>query len=336
MSTTEKNNRATEFGSYDTRGHWKPPYPVNFSPLFEWPLKPKAIFKWLFGYPGFIWPVHILYVLLAFVTVVYFQPAIENCKNLEFGWIGLMLLRNFILIMIVFVGLHLVLYTFRLHGDERKYNPSFQEETKRQFLFGKQPLDNAFRTLVFGLPIWTAYEVLYVWAAANGRVPYMTFQEHPFWFVAWFFLIPFFLESHFYFIHRLLHWGPLFKYVHSVHHLNPNPGPLSGLAMHPVEHLLYFSATLIYFIIPSNPVHFFYHIQILALGAALGHTGFEGPLFNGKLVAGDYFHYLHHKYVTCNFGTNTIPWDKWLGVYFNGEGEYRPGKKTAAPDTKGN
>lgn len=330
MTATGKITRTTDFGTYDARGHWKPPYPTHYAPIFEWPLRPKAILKWLFGYPGFLWPMNTIYISFAFITVAFLQPAIEDCKNLEFGWIGLMLLRNFIMMMVVYGGLHLALYTFRLHGDRRKYNPSFQEETKRQFLFGKQPYDNAFRSLVSGLPIWTAYEVLYVWAAANGKVPYLSFQEHPFWFVALFFIIPFVRETHFYFIHRLIHWGPLFKYVHSVHHLNPNPGPWSGLAMHPVEHILYLSVPLMHFVIPSSPVHFFYHIQNLAMGPGLGHIGFEGPLFDGKIIAGDYFHYLHHKYVTCNFGLDTIPWDKWLGFYYNGEGEYRPRSKADA------
>jgi len=317
-----------EFGTRDERGHWKPPYSSGYSPLFIWPPRPKALVKWFFGYPGFFWPINILFILFSFVSVVFLQPAIENCKNLEFYWVGVMLLRNLILMVVVYSGLHLVFYKLRLHGNERKYHPSFQEETKRQFLFGKQPLDNMFRSLVFGLPIWTAYEVLYVWAAANGRVPLLIFQQNPVWFIGWFIAIPFLQETHFYFVHRLLHWGPLFKYVHSVHHLNPNPGPWSGLAMHPVEHILYMSFCLVHFIIPSNPWHFFYSIQSLALIPASSHLGFEGPLFKGKFIAGDYFHYLHHKYVTCNFGGNRIPWDKWLGVYFSGDGEYRPRRNT--------
>lgn len=331
MDLTKKTSSNPEFGTRDERGYWKPPYPTHFSPLFAWPLNPKAILKWLFGYPGFLWPMKALYTMFAFITVAFLQPAIETCKNLEFGWIGLMLLRNFIMMLVLNGVLHLMLYTFRLHGNERKYNPSFQEETKRQFLFGKQPLDNAFRSLFSGVPIWTAYEVLYIWAAANGRVPYMTFQQNPVWFVALFLIIPFVRETHFYFTHRLLHWGPLFKYVHSVHHLNPNPGPWSGMAMHPVEHIIYLSVTLIHFVIPSNTVHFFYHIQNLTMGPSLAHAGFEGPLFDGKLIIGDYFHYLHHKYVTCNFGLDNIPWDKWLGVWYNGEGEYRPKRKTITP-----
>jgi sterol desaturase/sphingolipid hydroxylase (fatty acid hydroxylase superfamily) len=325
-----------EFGTRDAKGHWKPPYPAEYSPLFDWPLKPMAILKWFFGYPGFLWPLHTLWLVFSFVTLAFLQPALALCKNLEFGWIGLMFLRNFIIMIVVYGGLHLVFYTLKLHGTERKYHPSFQEEHKKQFLFGRQPIDNAFRSLVTGLPIWTAYEVLYVWAAANGWVAYISFQDNPVWFIALFILIPFIRETHFYFIHRLIHWKPLYKSIHHIHHLNPNPGPWSGLAMHPIEQILYLSVPLIHFIIPSNPWHFFFHIQQLATGPASGHLGFEGPLFNGKLVIGDYYHYLHHKYVSCNFGLSIIPWDKWLGVYFSGIGEYRPKNKVATPAATAN
>jgi sterol desaturase/sphingolipid hydroxylase (fatty acid hydroxylase superfamily) len=316
-----------EYGSRDARGHWKPPYPARHAPLFEWPSRPQTLLTWFIGFPGLLWPVNLFFLLCASLTLKFFQPAIETSKTLEFGWIGMMLFRNFIFLLVVYGGLHLAYYTFKFSGAERKYNPSFQQESKRQFLFGKQVLDNLFRSLVFGLPIWTAYEVLYVWAAANGNIPYLSFDDNPVGFIVWFFLILFVRETHFYFTHRLIHWGLLFKYVHSVHHLNPNPGPWTGLAMHPVEHIIYFSSALIHFIIPTNPLHFFFHIQLLALIPAVGHLGFEGPLVNGKPLTSDYFHYLHHKYVNCNFGTTIVPWDKWLGVYYNGEGEYRPRRK---------
>lgn len=329
MNQTDNVNDA-KYGIRDARGHWKPPYPAGCAPLFDWPVRPKAILKWVFGYSGLLWPFNLLIFLFTCITVSFLQPAIENCKNLEIGWIGLMLVRNFLIMVILNGGLHLIYYTYKLDGKDRKYNPSFQEEPKRQFLFGKQVLDNSFRCLFFGLPIWTAYEVLYIWAAANGRIPYLGFRENPIGFVAWFFLILLLRETHFYFVHRLIHWGPLFKYVHSVHHLNPNPGPWSGLAMHPVEHLLYFSGVFIHFIIPSNPLHFFFHIQHLVIPPGPGHLGFEGPTYKEKPLMTSYFHYLHHKYVNCNFGMDIVPWDKWQGVYYDGVGEYRPGTKPAA------
>ncbi|RKX89234.1 MAG: hypothetical protein DRP70_04425 [Spirochaetes bacterium] len=44
---------------------------------------------------------------------------------------------------------------------------------------------------------------------------------------------------------------------------------------------------------------------------------------SNKWPVGNYFHYLHHRYVSCNFGRGTIPWDKWLGLFYDGEGVYK-------------
>ena len=47
-----------EFGIRDEKGHWRPPYPVRYAPLLTWPVRPLAFLKWIFGYPGFLWPVN--------------------------------------------------------------------------------------------------------------------------------------------------------------------------------------------------------------------------------------------------------------------------------------
>jgi lathosterol oxidase len=45
-------------------------------------------------------------------------------------------------------------------------------------------------------------------------------------------------DTYFYWTHRLLHWKPLFKTVHVVHHFSNNPTPFSAYAFHPVEALI--------------------------------------------------------------------------------------------------
>ena len=75
-------------------------------------------------------------------------------------------------------------------------------------------------------------------------------------------------DFNFYWVHRYIHrWGwpektfpwcdPgrfLYKWVHSYHHKSFNPGPWSGLAMHPVEHLLYFSRSFVCLFVGLHPV----------------------------------------------------------------------------------
>jgi sterol desaturase/sphingolipid hydroxylase (fatty acid hydroxylase superfamily) len=323
----EKNSdRRTDFGIYDEKGHWRPPYPCAFSPLFERPIKMRAVLKYIFGWGGYLWPRNALYAGLAVFTWFFLQAGLETTSQLGAQWIGFMLLRNIALMWFISGTQHLLLYTFKVQGNERKYNPQWQEKNSKKFLFNNQVADNIFMCTVSGGLIWTAYEVFYVWAASTRLAPLFAWADNPVWFVVFFLVIPIYRESHFYFIHRLIHWKPLLRSVHYIHHKNPNPGPWSGLSMHPVEHLLYFSVVLIHFVVPSHPIHFFYNSQLTALTPAGGHDGFEGPLLKGIFPIGDYFHYLHHRFVSCNFGTSTVPWDRWLGRFYNGEGTYRTKK----------
>jgi sterol desaturase/sphingolipid hydroxylase (fatty acid hydroxylase superfamily) len=169
--------------------------------------------------------------------------------------------------------------------------------------------------------------VLYFWLAAENRIPGISFESHPVWFIVLFLLLPVYRESHFYLIHRLIHWKPLLRAVHSLHHRNPNPGPWSGLSMHPVEHLLYFSSCAIFFFIPASPIHFLTTTIATGLAPAPGHTGFDTYLFKGWLPGGDFFHFLHHRHVSCNYGTPTAPWDKLGGTFYDGNGDYQEWKK---------
>ena len=127
--------------------------------------------------------------------------------------------------------LHLRLYRQRKQGTQFKYDSQWLDTDNPKFLFRNQTIDDLIWTLGSGVPIWTAYEVVSLWLFANGYIPFLNWATHPIWFVALMLLIPFFREVHFYLIHRLIHWPPLYRSVHKLHHANVNPGPWSGLAI---------------------------------------------------------------------------------------------------------
>ena len=58
----------------------------------------------------------------------------------------------------------------------------------------------------------------------------------------------------------------LYTHAHSVHHKSTNPGPRSGMSMHPVEHFFYFQCAwlpLLAAAVPAlamHPMHFLYAI----------------------------------------------------------------------------
>jgi sterol desaturase/sphingolipid hydroxylase (fatty acid hydroxylase superfamily) len=197
----------------------------------------------------------------------------------------------------------------------------------RQFTLGGQIRDNMFWTIASGVTVWTAYEVLMFWAIANGLAPMLTWAANPIWFIALFLLIPVWESFYFYWIHRFLHIPFFYKHVHALHHRNINVGPWSGMAMHPVEHLIFLGSVLIHFVVAAHPVHILFHLQYYALTAATTHTGFEGMVVKDKnrLKLGTFHHQMHHRYFECNYGSLELPWDKWFGSFHDG---------TAASDAK--
>jgi sterol desaturase/sphingolipid hydroxylase (fatty acid hydroxylase superfamily) len=209
-------------------------------------------------------------------------------------------------------------------GTGLQYNPRWQAKGNGIFLFDNQVLDNIFWTFISAVPIWSAYEILTFWGQANGWLPYLSWKHHPVWFVLLMLAIPMWRDIHFYVVHRLIHWPPLYRAVHCLHHNNVNVGPWSGLAMHPVEHVLYYSAVLIHWIIPSHPLHVLFDLQHLSYAPAQGHSGFERIVIRDGVAiqTHDYYHYLHHKYFEVNYGSHgAIPTDILFGTFHDGSDE---------------
>jgi sterol desaturase/sphingolipid hydroxylase (fatty acid hydroxylase superfamily) len=189
-----------------------------------------------------------------------------------------------------------------------------------QYTFGGQVRDNMFWTLVSGVGFWTVYEVLMFWLMGNGWIPVLAWVDSPVWFVLLFLLTPAWISFHFYWVHRALHWGPLYKLAHALHHRNVNVGPWSGLSMHPVEHVIFFSSILVHCIVPAHPLHILFHMQHQSLTAATSHTGYEDLLVKDRkqLALGTFHHQMHHRYFEVNYGNLEMPWDKWFGTFHDG------------------
>ena len=302
---------------------WHPPLPLAGVPVFVWPPRPVAAFRYLVS-RAFLWSILVPFGAFATVTWLYLQPALERCVELRADWILQMYARNLGLMLLVAGGLHLFLYTFRRQGSDRKFDPRDLNATPQRFLARNQVRDNMLWSLASGVTTWTAYEVGFMWAYANGLLPFwLDPGAHPVWFALGFVLIPFWASMHFYFIHRLLHWRPLYRIAHALHHRNDNLGPWSGLSMHPVEHVIYLSSILVHAVLASHPIHVFFHMQWNTLGAAVSHAGFESLTVRGRpiLALGSFHHQLHHRHYDCNYGNPFMPWDRWFGTDHDGTPE---------------
>jgi sterol desaturase/sphingolipid hydroxylase (fatty acid hydroxylase superfamily) len=162
-----------------------------------------------------------------------------------------------------------------------------------------------------------------MWAMANGYAPTLVLPYNLPWLILFILLLPAWETFYFFLIHRLIHWPPLYRNVHSLHHRNTNIGPWSGMSMHPVEHLIYFGTVLIHFIVPASPLLIIFHLQYYSLTAATTHTGYQGITVGDKLILplGTYHHQLHHRYFECNYGGLEIPMDQWSGNFHDGTPE---------------
>ena len=302
--------------------NWAPNLPIAGQSVFVFPPNPWVILKVLSS----VWLTvsgRVVILLTACISWLFFTPPLAQCIDLELGWVLHIYARNLCLMILFAGGLHLYFYTFKIQGDELRFDSRDNVRDASVFTFKDQLYDNIFWSVASGLTIWTLYEVLFMWGYANDVIPRITLAGNPVWYCLLFVLIPMWYALHFYWVHRLEHWKPLYKVAHSVHHRNINTGPWSGTSMHPLEHLIYVASPLIHVVVPSSPLHVIYHFQFTMLAAIITHCGYEALLVRGKRIIelGYFFHQLHHRFFDCNYGTDDMPWDKWSRTFHDGTDE---------------
>ena len=325
-------------GARDAQGEWIPNELPKPGPWFRNPIEWREVLKSFFGPQGRLFGAVKFLALTSFVWF-FLTPSLENMATLRIGWILLIYLRNVALVTIIAGRLHWRLYVRKVQGMKYKYTPKWQSTKDNKFMFGNQIWDNIFFSLVSGCITWTTYEVLFLWGWANNVWPMLSIVEDGVVNIPnvillsaiLLFVIPWYQQAHFYFTHRLIHWKPLYKISHYVHHRNVNFGPWSGLSMHPIEHIIFFSDALIFLFIPMHPLIVMFMLIGRGIGPAGGHAGYhafvredkngeEKPmprlLYWGR--GADFMHHLHHRFFTVNFGNLNFALDKVLNTFHDG------------------
>ena len=130
-----------------------------------------------------------------------------------------------------------------------------------------------------GVIIWVGFENVFAYLWATGRLPYVSDVEATTTLsgLARFFLgavlMPPWRDLHFYFAHRLLHFKAVYTWVHSLHHRNTDTEPFSGLCMHAVEHLYYYTSILQALLFTSSPFFVLWTGVHLTITPAGSHSG---------------------------------------------------------------
>eukprot|EP01084_Bolivina_argentea_P057747 105496_1 len=277
------------------------------------------------------------YLFVSFIAYKYTFPSYKSILSLQtlsktdyytffIKWLTIIVIRDELIVIFFYSWWHYILYessTISKKIMSIKYNPSYPDQ--------KQWQHDRYHTLK-GTFISSIYEVFVIYYFSN-RLSLLQNDEDFFKYlhynIFWIVFITYFRPFHFYFIHRFLHqWGwklpiinidfgkVLYKYVHSLHHKSYNTGPWSGMSMHIIEHLIYYTSFLYpicFGIFIQHPILVLYNKWHCNLSPLPSHDGFANP------GGGDYFHFLHHAHFECNYGSASIPMDYWFGTLEDGE-----------------
>lgn len=303
----------------NTQWNYHPDLPLADASIFQWPPKPGFLARW-FWRNWLMLSERVMLLVLALLAWFLLYPPLEASQSFAIGWIAQIWAVNLGLMIAFTGGLHWYFYIHGGQGKTLKFDARDQTRQNRTFKFSDQVRDNMFWSLVSGVTVWTAFHCVTLWLMANGYAPTTTFAQNPVWFIAALILMPIWSAFHFYWVHRLLHVPFFYTRFHALHHRNINIGPWSGLSMHPVEHLLYFTTICIHWVVATHPIHLVYHLIYQGPGAAMTHTGYEDLLIKDKrrVALGTFYHTLHHRYFECNYGNQEMPWDRWFGTFHDG------------------
>ncbi len=293
---------------------------IGLPPIFVWPIRPIKSVKWLIFELLFPWG--FMFVGLAVLSWNLLTPEISKSGPPTLSIVGIIWLRNCVLLTLLSGLLHWWLYSRSGQGAKFKFSKQWPSKTSSRFLWHNQVCDNAFWSLASGVTVWSMFEAITLWAWTTGVIPKASWSTNADYLTALTVVFFFASSSHFYLVHRLLHWKPLYRSVHELHHRNVNTGPWTGLSMHPVEHLLFFSMFFVWWLVPAHPSVIILTGFFKGLGPAVSHSGFDWLLVRGRKVsAGDWFHDLHHRYFEVNYGNIEAPIDWVMNTWHDGSDE---------------
>ena len=226
------------------------PSPILLPPIYQWPLRFKACAVWIWH--ELVFPYGIFYLVLAVATWHFLTPEPAQMATFKPGWMLMIWLRNAMLISIVAGGLHWWLYIKRRQVQAFKFDRRWPATNSRAFLWGDQVKDNIFWSVASGSLLWSLYEALTLWWYASGQIQPVAWSDAPLYLTA--------MCSSSFSGAPFTSTGPTAccigrRFIESrSHHRNVNTGPWSGISMHPIEHLIYFSPVLLWWVVPADPV----------------------------------------------------------------------------------
>lgn len=151
-------------------------------------------------------------------------------------------------------------------------------------------------------------------------------------------LLDYLHDAWFYVTHRFLHWKPLYRHVHYIHHKSAAPSAFTGYSFHLVEAVIVFlNEVIVCFAFPIHArLHRVYHLATTAIHEG-GHAGYELAPFiptavgmASLLLRGPWraplgalntvqHHDMHHRFPSKHFSLYFTHWDRY-GVGLRSQG----------------
>eukprot|EP00842_Homolaphlyctis_polyrhiza_P005301 jgi/Hompol1/5772/HPOL_002055-RA len=126
-----------------------------------------------------------------------------------------------------------------------------------------------------------------------------------------------------YFVHRLLHWGSLYKNIHKQHHTYSAPFGLAAEYAHPIETLVlgigFFVGPLLWVAVlrDLHVINIFVWVLARLIQVVDSHSGYDFPWALRHLLpfwAGADFHDYHHMAFVGNYSSFFRWWDWIMGT----------------------
>jgi lathosterol oxidase len=141
------------------------------------------------------------------------------------------------------------------------------------------------------------------------------------WYIASFPLMFIVHDAYFYWTHRLMHYPPIFRIFHLMHHRSTNPSPWAALAFHPLEAVVEAGIfPVLLMVMPLTSGHFSVFFVIMLVYNVYGHLGWEiypksfSRHWLGRWINTSVNHNQHHQFFKGNYGLYFLWWDRWMGT----------------------
>lgn len=230
--------------------------------------------------------------------------------------LGLKLLSAFIVRYFAIAGVaFLIFYIFlssRIQKNKIQNQHASSKDMKREILY------SLLANVIFvGIALILEFGPL-----GKHTLIYHNLQEFPIWYMPISVVLALIVhDTYFYWMHRLIHFGPLYKTIHKTHHLSTNPSPWAAFAFHSIESVLEtLAVVVVMFVVPLHISMLLAFTTLSLMINVYGHLGYEimpkwfrnSILF--EVLNTSVHHNMHHKYFKGNYGLYFRVWDRLMGT----------------------